>query len=108
MAYAFRCKNCKRLETSAYAGVRDLPARCSVCGAGVSFTPDGIKTYDDSNWEVLADLPEDELAAVLDYHKLDPSEIEVHVPAVEDGAVDRVPVSLHAVASEGVGTEDVQ
>lgn len=80
MSHAFRCKNCNSLEESGAAGERDVPAKCRTCGAGVSFTPDGIKTYDPDNWAVLADLPAGELADVLEYHAIGADEIEAHVP----------------------------
>ena len=53
---AFRCRNCGRLEEAEHAGENLHPHACSVCGCGVSFdSRTGIKNFDASNWEVLAD-----------------------------------------------------
>jgi hypothetical protein len=99
MAYAFRCLNCNSLEESAHAGERAVPAKCRTCGAGVSYSSDGIKTYHPENWVVLADLPEDELQPILEYHALDVAEVEAHVPA-DPATPDHEPVEI------SVETED--
>ncbi len=104
MAYAFRCKNCNSLADGAHAGVNAVPAKCSTCGAGIVFTPDGVKHFDEDNWVVLAELPPADLKKVLDYHGISEDDVEVHVPA---GAANpsHEPVSLHAVVADGVSAE---
>lgn len=99
MAYAFRCNNCNSLAEAEHAGERDRPAKCATCGAGVRFTPDGIKSYDDDNWTILADLTDDELEPILEYHALSLDDISVHVPtpAVDP---DHEPVSISVEAQD--------
>lgn len=56
MSFAFRCKNCGRLETSDNAGESDTPHACVVCGCGVQFdSKTGLKVRQKENWEVLAE-----------------------------------------------------
>jgi ferredoxin len=105
MAYAFRCKKCNSLAEASHAGERSVPAKCSTCGAGVSFSPEGVITYDESNWIVLADLSDAELKPILDYHKIADSDIEEHVPAMA-AAASRSPLHVVAETSEGMGAED--
>jgi hypothetical protein len=103
MAYAFRCKACNSLAEASHAGVNAVPAKCSTCGAGISFTPDGIKHFDEDNWVVLADLPAADLEQVLEYHGISADEIEAHVPTGADPSHE--PVSLHAAVADGVSAE---
>lgn len=64
--FAFLCNYCGALEPAGSAGDRHLPAACHVCGHGVAFDPlTGVKSYDDDNWTVLAEMPDDKLAKVL-------------------------------------------
>lgn len=60
--FAFRCKNCGYLHPADHAGESDLPHGCVVCGAGVVFSPRGVKSLDADNWEVLADAALERLA----------------------------------------------
>lgn len=39
MPFAFRCKNCGRLESPDNAGECEHPHSCTVCGAGVTLNP---------------------------------------------------------------------
>lgn len=84
--YAFRCRNCNLLVAAGAAGEEHserldehghlVPAACPLCGHGVRFDPvTGIKAYDPDNWIVLADLEGNVLDDVLDYHKIDASDI---------------------------------
>ena len=96
MANAFRCKNCGNLQTSANAGERNFPAACVVCGYGVSFDPiTGIKTHHDDNWDVLADMSDDDLKK----YTIDKADIETHTPAPESDP-DHVPQNI-SVETEG-------
>lgn len=104
--FAFRCKNCRTLETSGQAGEREVPAACPICGHGVAFDPTtGIKSYDPDNWIVLADLPAEELEAVLTFHGLKKSQIEKHTPL--PSTADREPQSITRDVADVVGAEDV-
>lgn len=105
MAYAFRCRNCNSLADSAHAGERAVPAKCSTCGAGVRFSPDGIKTYDEDNWLVLADASDHELAQVFKFHAIGPDDVEVHVPTVPADP-DHVPVDLSAEAADSTPSHE--
>src|SRR4051812_9249906 len=105
MAYAFRCKNCNTLEEAGHAGERQVPAKCRTCGAGVRFTPDGIKTYQEDNWAVLADLPADELDEVLEYHGITADEVVAHSPT-EAVDPDHVPVSIGASTNGSVASAE--
>lgn len=82
MASAFRCRNCNSLEPAELAGERDVPIKCPTCGAGVTWTIDAggnpIRTENPENWIVLADLSDDELEEVTDFHG--EVEVERHVP----------------------------
>jgi hypothetical protein len=73
---SFRCKACGRLHSSGHAGEERLPASCSVCGAGVTFAPNGTKNRQADNWEVLADATPERLAEL----GLEPAQVEKHVP----------------------------
>lgn len=78
--HAFKCNTCGHLEDSANAGERETPAACRTCGAGVSFDPvSGIKQYHPENWTVLADLSDDELAALP--QRLERKDVAKHKPA---------------------------
>ncbi len=48
--FTFRCRNCGRLHKE----IR--PHACEVCGKGVSFSPEGIKTITPDNWEAVSDI----------------------------------------------------
>jgi hypothetical protein len=61
MPFAFRCKNCGHLHSAEYAGECELPHACAVCDAGVTWTSRGIKSFDPSVWEVLADAKPERL-----------------------------------------------
>lgn len=99
--WAFRCKNCGRLETSDHAAEGEYPHACRVCGAGVVFrhaelaamlTREGAdipalaaeiarcdpatKRLVPENWEVLADAPPERLAEL----GLSPDRVEAHEP----------------------------
>lgn len=54
------------------------------------------------NWEVLADLSEDQLKA----HGLKTSQVVRHVPLHAPVPVGRPPRTVHVTASDGVGTKD--
>lgn len=99
--YAFRCNNCNSLAEAGHAGERQVPAKCTTCGKGVRFTEDGIKTYDEDNWTVLADLDGDGLLDVLDYHGITPDDITRHVPA-EPADPEHQPVNIEVSANEAV------
>lgn len=90
--FAFRCKSCGRLERAAHAGENALPVACSVCGAGVSFTPRGAKTFDKDNWEVLADAALERIAEL----GLAPEQIHRHA-----GNVDEPPTGTSISVSAG-------
>jgi hypothetical protein len=101
--HAFKCNTCGHLATSDEAGERDFPAACTTCGAGVAFTPAGIKTYNDDNWTVLADLPEGELAKLP--QKLSRKDVAKHTPApVSDP--DHVPQNISRETAETLIVED--
>jgi hypothetical protein len=99
--FAFRCKNCGRLETSDHAAEGEFPHACRVCGAGVVFrhaelaamlTEPGAdvpalaaqiarcdpatKRLVPENWEVLADAPPERLAEL----GLTPEQVTAHEP----------------------------
>lgn len=105
MAYAFRCNTCNSLEESAHAGERDVPAKCRTCGAGVSYTPDGIKSYQPENWTVLADLDGDGLLDVLEYHAISEDEIEAHVPA-DPASPDHEPVEIFVETTDATPAQE--
>lgn len=105
MAYAFRCRNCNSLAESEHAGERDVPAKCSTCGAGVSFSPDGIKTYDPDNWLVLADASAHELAQVLKFHAITEDDVAVHVPTPATDQ-NHEPVDISVEAAEEISQKD--
>lgn len=105
MAYAFRCKKCNSLEPAKLAGERAVPIKCPTCGAGVSFSPDGVKTESPENWIVLAELADGELAPILKYHAIGKDEIEAHTPD-KPANPSHTPVSLHVVAGESSASED--
>jgi DNA-directed RNA polymerase subunit RPC12/RpoP len=107
MAFAFRCKNCGRLVSSADAGERDTPIACPSCGYGVRFDPrSGVKTYEPENWEVLKDLPAKDRKALADDHGVDEAElIEEHVPAPAMEH-DREPMDITREVSESMTSED--
>lgn len=107
MAYAFRCKTCRRLVTSADAGELETPTACPSCGSGVSYDPKtGLRTFNPDNWEKLAELPEKEQKALADDHGVAVDElIEEHVPA-EPVPVDREPVDHVRTATENLTSED--
>jgi hypothetical protein len=104
--FAFRCRTCGNLEDSGNAGERDRPAACRVCGAGVSFDPKtGIKSFQDDNWDVLAELPPAELKPILDKHKLEPKDIGKHKPHAAAQAY-RAPQDIERYAEDTVGVQD--
>lgn len=84
--YHFRCNSCQTLESSDHAGERDIPLRCRTCGKGAHYiineagAPELVP--EPENWTVLADLPPDELAPILEYHAIEASEIAAHQPFV--------------------------
>lgn len=98
MAYAFRCRNCNSLESADAAGERRVPIKCPTCGAGVSWSPDGVRTEDPDNWIVLAELSDKELKPILEYHAIDAAEIEAHTP-LKAADPDHVPVSIAVEAT---------
>lgn len=108
MGYAFRCRNCNSLVPSEWAQGADRPTKCSTCGAGVSFDTSGVRTDDPDNWIVLAELSPEELAPILAYHALDPSEIEAHVNTGPAPDPAHVPVAVAVEAGESTASEDQQ
>lgn len=98
---AFRCKNCGRLHTSDDAAESQHPHSCRVCGAGVSFNPQGIKTIDSSNWERLAELPVEHLENL----GINPEHVEDHKPW-EPGSPPRDSRHIQVGAEDGLGTKD--
>jgi len=72
----FRCKTCGHLHNSACAGIRTTPTACIVCGAGVTFTPSGTKTYQSDNWEILADATPERLTEL----GLTAADVDRHTP----------------------------
>jgi hypothetical protein len=99
--FAFRCKNCGRLETSDHAAEGEFPHACRACGAGVVFrhaelaaklTEPGAdvpalaaeiakcdpatKRLVPDNWEVLADATPDRMAEL----GLTPGQVTAHEP----------------------------
>jgi len=62
MLYAFRCRSCGRLHTSADAGEATTPAACRVCGG--------------HDWEVLADVGPERLKDL----GLSENDVEAHRP----------------------------
>lgn len=104
--YAFRCRNCGHLEEAGQAGERRVPAACRYCGAGVHFDPaTGVKSYDEDNWVVLADLKGKDLNEVLEFHLIAESDIARHKP-LAPAAPGREPQSIERSASETLGAED--
>lgn len=104
--FAFRCRTCRHLVEAEAAGERTLPAACPACGAGVSFNPtSGAKIYHEDNWVVLADLPDDELGEVLEFHGIERKQVNRHkpFPAAPAG---REPQSIERTAEETLGVED--
>lgn len=89
---AFRCKTCGHLEDSGHAGENAVPASCSACGAGISFTPKGVKSFDTNNWEVLADAATERLAEL----GLTSEQVERHA-----GKTDEPPVGASISVSAG-------
>jgi len=109
MAYAFRCNNCGRLEEGSHAGERDVPLGCRVCGKGSHFElNDGAPTLvaDPDNWTVLADLPKDELAPILEHHAIGKEEIGRHEPTPAAPS-DQPPQILERSVEDGVDAKDV-
>lgn len=84
--YHFRCNSCNTLESSDHAGERDIPLRCRTCGKGAHYIINAAGAPElvpePENWTVLADLPPDQLAPILEYHAIEASEIGSHVPFV--------------------------
>ena len=70
------------------------------------FSPSGEMTYQEDNWIVLSELSADDLAPILDYHKISTDDIEVHVPLAA-GAAFHAPLHVVAEATEGLGAEDL-
>lgn len=126
MKYAFRCKNCGRLEGSAAAGECEHPHACRVCGAGVVMTMNhpntlmaladqhgahvefksmpvgaGIhKVIDHTPWEILAECDAERLAEIgLGY-----DDVEEHVPAASTS--DASPRLVDRTAYEGTKMKD--
>lgn len=100
MKYAFRCKFCGHLETSAQAAESPHPVACAVCGHGVSFHPvTGIRKIDKDNWDILAGMKTPELQKI----GLTPADVEVHViwPGKQNSAK-RIAVE----ANERIGAKD--
>lgn len=97
MKYAFRCAKCGRLEPAANAGENRFPHACSVCGAGVSFTPNGVKMLDAGAWEVLAEASEARLAEL----GITREDVESHVPltkaAGREADAERLAATLAAI-----------
>src|SRR6185437_12396832 len=54
--------------------------RCPVCGGGVTFSPQGVKTIHPESWEVLADATPERLAEL----GLTPAEVERHEPTPKE------------------------
>lgn len=107
LKYAFRCNNCGFLEQPEHAGENDFPASCRVCGKGVRFTEEGVKTYVPENWTILADLDDDGTLEVLE-RGIDLEQIVRHEPFVTPGAedIDREPVNIERSADDGVLPKD--
>lgn len=111
--YAFRCRNCNSLEEAAHAGENTVPRRCRICGAGGSFDPKtGLFVPDPDNWIVLADLPDHELAPILEHHAIAADEIVRHEPFETTVTIagEREDVVTHdcSVCGTGVGLLHVQ
>lgn len=98
---AFRCKKCGRVHTSDDAAEAKHPHACQVCGAGVTFLPNGTKVFDPDNWESLADLTSERLAE-LGLHS---SNIEHHKPWPAQ-STNRPPRNIEVSASDSTGTRD--
>lgn len=104
---AFKCAACGNLEDAGAAGERILPAACRICGAGVRFDPTtGVKTYDDDNWIVLAELPKAELKPILEFHGIKAGDIERHEPWPAPETT-REPASIERSAGEAIESKDV-
>lgn len=106
--YAFRCKNCGRLEHGDNAGENVVPHSCTVCGHGVSFHPQtGIKNFHLENWEILHECHANRLQELglktEQVYKHEPFELDsnnVKVKCVfKDGK--RVPKNINRDAIEG-------
>jgi hypothetical protein len=97
---AFRCKTCGHLHAAGHAGENDIPHACAVCGAGVSFTPRGTKTFQPDNWEVLADATPERLAEL----GLVPEQVARH--AGKGGKPNPKPKHVRAEAADGSGVKD--
>jgi predicted nucleic acid-binding Zn-ribbon protein len=95
---AFRCKTCGHLHPAEHAGESDLPHGCVVCGAGVAFSPRGIKSLDPDNWEVLADATPERLEELGLESK--------HVARHEGTRFPPTGRTVERTASEGVSGED--
>jgi hypothetical protein len=103
MKYAFRCKNCGRLETSDQAAECSHPHACRVCGDGIRYdSRTGKKTpMLGDNWEVLADASPGRLAEI----GLSPDQVEKHKhwPKKSPG---REPQQLSLTANESTASAD--
>lgn len=100
---AFRCNGCGFLEVSDHAAEDEKPHACRVCGKGVKFTEQGIKTFQPDNWEVLADAAPERLTEL----GLTPAQVEKHVKWTKVESVKRDPVYLKREAMEVTITNDV-
>jgi len=104
MAYkttaAFRCRACGHLEAAEHAGERQVPGACSACGEGVKYDRRGTRTFDQSNWEVLADATPERLEEL----ELATHTVSRHSP-LKPGEV-REPKQLSVHASEVVASVD--
>jgi len=80
---SFRCQTCGHLVGSEHAGECVVPRACPVCRAGVRFHPDGQKTYQPDNWEVLAAATPERLAAL----GLAATDVAAHTPVAKEANV---------------------
>lgn len=99
--HAFRCKTCGHLEYAAQAGESEVPHACRVCGGGVTWTPQGIKTRQPENFEVLADASPERLAEL----GLTALQVERHVPLTASARGEQ-PRNVSVAASDGTGAQD--
>lgn len=105
--FAFQCKHCGAVEPADAAGENAVPRACHSCRHGVKFevNPDGtgFTVVDDpSNWIILADLSDEELAEDFARHGLTKSNVTRHTAkgSPPQGA------RIEAMAGERVGSSD--
>ena len=100
--YAFRCKNCGRLHTSDDAAEASHPHCCKVCSSGIVFDKHGIKTQDNSIWEILSDCTSDRLQEL----GLSQSDVEKHKKWSKVESSKRDPINVSISIEDNTNSKD--